>query len=315
VVLAPFAYYMLRQGIPNAPLNPPFFFSADVLNLVIPTRITLIGGSAFQSVSDRFTGGDAGRTAYLGLPLIFVIALFSVSQWRRTAAKVLTILLAIILIASFGNRLHLAGITRIRLPWALFAHLPVVENALPVRFTMFAFLVAGAMVALWLVQGTGSPVMRWALVLLAAIFLLPNLFLRGWHSKVSIPSFFKQPLQARSLSTSRNVLVLPLKSGDPMIWQSVSDFSFRMAGGFTGPSPPHYIRSPALLELWNGRLPPTSREFLDLLRARNVGVVVVRDPSPLQGPLTTLLGVVPQRIGGLVLFRVPPAATPRGISR
>jgi hypothetical protein len=302
LALAPFFYYVL-QDVPASPLNPPFYFSADLLNLAIPTKITLIGGSVFQAISRTFTGGDAGRTAYLGLPLIMVIALYIRSERRRAVGKLLTILFGLAVLASLGNRLHVAGVTPIRLPWALFAHLPILENALPVRFTMFVFLVAAFMVTLWLAQGTGRRWARWVLVIVSALFLMPNLLRPIWYSDLEVPPLFSTGLHARYFRSGDNVLILPLKSGDPMIWQAISGFSFRVAGGFTGPGPPHYIRSGPLLDLYSGRLPTSAAEFQAFLRSRDVAAVVLREGSAFETRVTSLLGTPPERVGGVLIYR------------
>ena len=57
-------------GFETGRINSPFVFSADLANLVVPTRLTLVGGDLLHPISDRFRGNLAEDGAYLGLPLL-----------------------------------------------------------------------------------------------------------------------------------------------------------------------------------------------------------------------------------------------------
>ncbi len=70
IILSPYLYYTAKEfsSIP-ALLQPRNVYVADVLNCVVPTPITYIGGLWAASISKTFTGNDMENGAYLGLPL------------------------------------------------------------------------------------------------------------------------------------------------------------------------------------------------------------------------------------------------------
>jgi len=105
----------------------------------------------FDRLSGRFNTGFLGETtAYIGLPLLLITALFARSRWREFEGKLLVYGLAIVLICSLGPRLIVRGeATRIHLPWALF-QAPIINNAGTGRFMIYAFLALAVIAALWL---------------------------------------------------------------------------------------------------------------------------------------------------------------------
>lgn len=76
IVVGPFICYLFGFGFKQKLICPPTFYSADLLNLLIPQRVNQIGRLAiFQSISGRFFNGwlaEAGSC--LSLPLIMIAA-------------------------------------------------------------------------------------------------------------------------------------------------------------------------------------------------------------------------------------------------
>src|SRR5207244_3687415 len=93
---------------------------------------------------------------YLGL-LPLLAALFLWRFPRRDLARYLTAMFVLICVASLGPVLHVSGIGVAPWLWLWAVPIPLLNNALPARFMMYAFLVAGLMVALWLAEGEGGP--------------------------------------------------------------------------------------------------------------------------------------------------------------
>jgi hypothetical protein len=207
----------------------PLFFSIDPLNLIIPTSFTLFGGLAASPIASHFTGQLDEQTGYLGLPLLLIVILQC-----RGHARFLGLVLALILIFSFGPRLWLAGIdTQIPLPWLLFSKLPFIGSALPARFMLFASLAAALAAALWVAAASPSRYgVRLIIGILVCISLLP-----GPLPREPIPNaaFFAPGRLQQILGPHPRLLIFPFGiSGPSAYWQTENNFGFSQTGGYLG---------------------------------------------------------------------------------
>jgi hypothetical protein len=114
IVLLPMFWQMfLRRGTVHLPDLWPYYYAADVLNVIEPGR-----DGFSQIFSAAATGGGQEQDVYIGLPLLLMIVLFARGQWRTPKGRFLAIMFLILLVASFGPVLwidgHYSGIT---LPW------------------------------------------------------------------------------------------------------------------------------------------------------------------------------------------------------
>jgi hypothetical protein len=208
-------------------------------------------------------------------------------------------------------------------------------KVLPTRFSAYIFLLLGIIVSLWLADDSIRKSVRIAGACAVVLFMLPNLSSSYWATQVDIPAFFSNGLYTRYLSPGENVLILPYSfRGNSDIWQAVSGFYFRMAGGYLGPPlvPLQFQRYlPLVHDFYYQADLPLSAELLKAFLAQNqVGAIVVADqqphlwiPSAGSGPafpqlvdfnkeerdgirsLFGTLGVAPIQIGGVSLYRVP----------
>jgi hypothetical protein len=305
--LSPYLYSIVARGIPRVPINDPEVYSTDLLNMVIPTPLTL-GGPAFNPITRAFSGNYAEEGAYLGLPLLLVVALFARAHWQRPGGKLLCAVLGIIALASLGPALHIAGHRIVSLPWKLALVLPVLNNALPGRFTAYAFLAAAIIVAIWLSAAGPAAAKKWALVSLGAILLLPNLWYPGWAAPAHTPAFITDQLYRAYLHEGENVLVIPYgANGNGMLWQAEAGLYFRMVGGWTGSAPRDFFRWPIIYTLYSGQLiPDYAAQLRAYLAAHAVHEIVVVEGTPGPWPqLFASLETEPKRIGGVTLYQVP----------
>ena len=121
---------------------------------------------AYFVYADRSLAGLAGlsghlapntteETSFFGAPLIALIAVSLIMLWRRAdpgrraTLRALMIVGAIFITISWGPRLNLFGTeTPIPMPYALLAHLPLFDAALPARFALVLVGVIGVVLAL-----------------------------------------------------------------------------------------------------------------------------------------------------------------------
>lgn len=299
----------------------PIYYSADPVNLVVPTRITL-GGGTLAAIGERFTGNLAENGTYFGVPLLLVLALFAWQRRRDRIAILLVGAFGIAILAALGPRLNLLGsVTQVRLPWALFLHLPITKYVLPERIVVFAWLALGLVVALWLSYPSRYRWAKWALVAVGLIAVLPDpgaidprpphLGAKIWASTRTIPEFFESG--DRKLFAGRpNLLVLPYNeagNGDNLYWQAGTGMAYEQPGGYlSGTVPDNFLCWPVVGRLRAQDYRRADRaELLAFLAAKQVDGVVA--PAAEARRAAPLLGAL-RRVGrreGVVIYRAPPA--------
>ena len=143
---------------PAGQIQSTSLFSADALNFMIPTAVNVFGGlHAFRAISARFQGNIFESGAYIGPVLVALVLAYAWRHWREPFGKLLVDSLVIIWVFSLGPILHVEGNSSGSLPGKLFSVLPLLEKALPTRFTMYAFLIVAIITSLWL---AASPARR-----------------------------------------------------------------------------------------------------------------------------------------------------------
>lgn len=256
-------------------INRPEDWGADLLNFLVPTRLTAVGAVWAPPIAERFNGNDAETTAYLGLPILAAIAWFAITRWRRPGSRFLVLAFAAGVLATLGTTLKVAGHELMWLPWDLVVEQRLFNHALPVRFSMFVSLAAAVMVAYTvaaLPRRVGA-----VLAALVVVSLIPRLDLPLWSIEPERPSFFSNGLYEECLRPNENVFAIPYNlEGYSLLWQVDADFGFRMPGGYVRPGlPPEFTQLRAVWELnFNGTIP--QRPQLDeLIRVKQVDRIVV----------------------------------------
>ena len=311
VLTAPFLYYLL-DDFRSATFNRPEAYVADLLNYVVPTHVSLAGRHWTNWL--RFRGDDAENGAYLGLPALVTVGLFGASRWRTAGGRFLIASFVVAVVASLGQLLTVDGQGVVELPWRYVVDLPLFDNLLTARLTLYVFLAVAVMVALWAASRRAGSVARWALPILAILAIVPDPFLHDWATTYSIPPFFTDPIYTNCLDPGETLLPLPIGiGGGADLWQAVSGFRFRMAGGRLAPLPPaSFLQPPAIAAVSEG-LPPTPDEAALLsgyIRAEGVTSVAVdlghrQDWEPVLDKIAT-----GQVVGGVVLYHftsLPPS--------
>jgi hypothetical protein len=308
LLTAPFTYYLLSD-FQRPPLNPFGGYVADLANFVVPTRTELVarGWTGWT----RF-GGDIGEDgAFLGLPLIGVMVLFAVERGRSLAGRFLLLALGLTVLLALGPKLQVDGRKLVPLPWRAVEHVPVLDNVLSVRFTLFLSLVAAVITALWAATTQRARWLRIGLPLLAILCLLPDPVGQSWASTYEIPHFFTDARYRRCLDPGEVVLPLPISDrGQADLWQVASGFRFRMAGGRMLPHPPEpFLHPEAIGEVASGLSYPDQERIIPIYaRAKGVQAVILdlRFDYKWKAPLDTI--VQGQVVGGIRLYDLSPLA-------
>jgi hypothetical protein len=193
---------------------------------------------------------------YIGIPLLVLAAAFAWRSRRSARMQLTVVLLAVSALLSLGSSLYVAGhATGVPLPFALIAHLPLLNDILPSRISFATSGLVAAVIAFGLDDWRLSPRRarhasvraghgQTAASLLAVVTLVALIVSQ-------LPTW---PYTSTSISTSpASTFALPrdveraIPKGDPvtmtypytatpvlqsMLWQSASDYEFRIVGGY-----------------------------------------------------------------------------------
>ena len=219
-ILSPYFYYLLAFGHPGGPIWPPSYFCADLIGFLVPRQTIWWGSADFATaISRRFAGDIMENGDYLGIALIVFVEVFRRVYWPKPAGKFLTILFLAIIVAAMGPTLHTAGVPGFPMPWAILQHLPLIENILPVRFMMYAFLVVAVMVAMWFAAAASSLQTKFVAAAIIVVSIAPNPHASFWVSSLDLPAFFGNRTYATELQPREIILPLPwAQKGNSMYW-------------------------------------------------------------------------------------------------
>ena len=241
VLAAPFLYYALRGFHSGRIINLQGSGGADLLNLLVPTQTTAIGGSSLTSVSSHFASATA--SVYLGLPTLLIVALLALRARHSNTARFLLAALGLTVLVVLGRSLLVAGHDVIPLPWRAASSLPLLDNVVPVRLSAYVALAAAVIVAVWTATTRGRVYARpYLLPVLALAAIVPNVWRVAYPSfRPSHPdrvAFFTHGDYMTCIPRGGTVVLFPLGNEiDALLWQAEAGFWFRIAGGGLTPSP------------------------------------------------------------------------------
>ena len=308
VLLTPYLVHaFVLAGPGDAPRRTPLYESADAANLLLPARRTWLQLPGSAAAAERYTATGAERGAYLGLPLLALVALFALRRGRDARRAVIALSLLALVLLSLGPRIRIAGTDLGPGPWLPFAKLPVTESALPVRLTLYVSLLAALACALWLAEPARRTWLRWALALAALVAVAPNPAHSRWTAEVPRPVFFTDDRFERHLPRGQTALVLPYgPAGWSLLWQAESGMAFRLVGGHLG------RQVTAAEERWRavyrglGRGEVSRPELVRFLREHRVRTVIVAPGArPRARRLVEGLGFPGRRVADVLVVRLP----------
>jgi hypothetical protein len=318
ILISPFIYTAFLSGIPTKPFNPTAYFSIDPLNFIIPTKVTYIGANAFAQLSSTF-GSFFEASGYLGIPALVIILLYTVRYWHEKMTRVLFLTLLCFMILSLGPKLHIAGYITITLPEYFLNKLPIINQLLPSRLTVYIFFVASLMIGLWAGKNlTGlragskelSLYLKYLLILCALILLFPNVRGGTPHTDIHMPYFFTSGIYKQYIHKGDNVLFLPYAgNGDSMLYQDYTNMYFNIPEGYVGPwvlAPREFVKNPMITKLSSiSQKPLTSNDlhdFKNFLHDFKVNEIVFPQSEYYSlEPVISGLGISPVSIEGMIV--------------
>lgn len=212
-------------------------FSTDLLNLVIPTRYQLFAPPEATRISSDFSQLFHEADAYLGLPLIVVLAVIVVLGRGDVRVRTATIGGLVTLVLSMGGHLFVGGTsTGIPLPWSVVSGLPILEDVAASRFVIFTWLAVAVLIGFGFeraMRGSARQVApRLAALGLALLLIVPAPLP---SRSVAIPAFFARWAQ-EGMRPDATILFAPFfrdgAGADPMLWAAIAGDEPRMVEGY-----------------------------------------------------------------------------------
>ncbi|MFZ0664406.1 MAG: hypothetical protein WAM97_01530, partial [Acidimicrobiales bacterium] len=213
---------------------------SDLFSLIDPTILQLI----HPGVLTAPYGDVAEAGLYLGLPLLVFLGIAFWKLRSKPVVKGLGALAVVAWVLTLGPRLTIAEhSTSIPLPFAAIARLPLMDNLLPSRLSVFVFLFSAPLLALGLDRlhsvigrNTGSA-LKAAGIVSAVVALLFIPLIPSWPygaGNVTVPSFFTSAAE-RQIPPGSTVITYPFPIGVsalPMTWQAVDAMRYKLVGGY-----------------------------------------------------------------------------------
>jgi hypothetical protein len=277
VVAAPLLYFALT-GFQSGSINEPATFDGDLLNFLLPTRLILIGGSTFEHLTRGLRGNDAEQGAYFGIPALVIVGWSLLGVRRSHVVRFLGVALAVAFVLTLGTGIVWRGPIYRALPWKYAARLPLLNNVLPARMSVYIALIVAVVVALWTARRTGWT--RWVLPALAVAALVPNLARGYWTVHPERWAFFTSKTYELCFPKNENIAIFPFGQwDDSTLWQAESGFYFRIPEGYLAPAPPekNYRSDPLIRLVTNTIENPTTQEIVAFAKNKKVDRIVSVD--------------------------------------
>jgi hypothetical protein len=235
----------------NGPTQSVTSPGIDILSTILPTdRMLLAGVWPGWRVVPLPLLGD---TAFLGLPLLAVVAWVAITGWRSGLVRAAVVVGVVAWVLALGPRLVAGGtVTAIPLPFALFTHVPVLQDIIPNRFTLYVDLAVAVLLAVGvdrLVARLTSP--PWGRLQVASIggvaARLAGLVALGASLALAMPAVAYPAVSigaaaafagegiTEQIPPGSVVLTYPYTSfpdDEPMLWQALAGMQFSLLGGY-----------------------------------------------------------------------------------
>ena len=273
LVSGPLLVYAVT-GFQSGSIFQPSSADGDVMNILLPTRLVAAGGSTFAHTSAKFYSDLADQGLYLGLPTLAIVAWYALGARRFGLPRFLLAALALVILLVLGTGLYVEGHLRAWLPWRLLAGLPVFDNILPARLSVYAALAAAVIVALWTAGRRG-----WTARVLPAL-AVASLVPAFWHYNFRLHperwAFFTSAQYKGCIPKGDNVAIFPFGAwGNSTLWQAESDFWFRMPEGYLTPTPPAAsMKDPTIREITFTGVDPTIAQIIAMVKDEKVDRII-----------------------------------------
>jgi hypothetical protein len=236
----------------SGPVQQTSLYRSNLLAPLIPDSSMHFRVTGWLPLANTFSGTTSENGLYIGFPLLVVLIAGAIALWHRPVIKVAVLTTVAAFIVSLGSRLTIGRSvwTAVPLPEAALTHVPVINNTIAARYSLYVMLGAAVIFALAIealrerLCQDGRQSARAASVVCAALACLALLPLVPawpyWARVTQVPRYFSSALVTAVPQGSVAVLY-PFPAADdaiPMLWQVAAGMRFKSPGGrFVIPAP------------------------------------------------------------------------------
>ncbi len=226
-------------------------YRGNLLAPLVPDSSMRLRVAGWLPLANTFSGSTSENGLYIGLPLLAVLVAGAIALRHRPVMKVVALTTAAAFVMSLGSRLEVGRWTwtAVPLPEAALTRIPVLDNTIAARYSLYVLLGSAVMFALTIEAlrerlrraGRGPGLATTACAALACLALLPLVPSWPYWTRVTqVPRYFSASTVTAVPAGSVAVLYPFPSVGDafPMLWQVAADMRFKSPGGrFVVPAP------------------------------------------------------------------------------
>ena len=242
----------------SGPVQETSLYRGNLLAPLIPDSSMHFRVTGLLRLANTFSGTTSENGLYIGLPLLVLLIAGAIALWHRPVMKVAALTTIAAFIISLGSRLTVGRHvwTAVPLPEAALTHIPILDNTIAARYSLYVTLGAAVIFALTLEalrerlqrerphqdgRCAAAPAAGAVCAALACLALLPLVPAWPYGARVAqVPRYFSSDLVTAVPQGSVAVLYPFPASGDaiPMLWQVAAGLRFKSPGGrFVIPAP------------------------------------------------------------------------------
>jgi hypothetical protein len=248
-VLLAYPLWLLAAGperVPG-PVQETSLYRGNLLAPLVPDSSMRFRVPGWLPLANTFSGGTSENGLYIGLPLLVLLAAGAVVLRHRPVVRVAALTTAAAFVLSLGSRLTVGRWTwkAVPLPEAVLTHVPLLDNTIAGRYSLYVMLGAAVILACTLeaLRERLRPVRAAvaACAALACLALLPLVPAWPYWTRITqVPRYFSSSMVTSVPEGSVAVLYPFPSSADaiPVLWQVAAGMRFKTPGGrFVVPAP------------------------------------------------------------------------------
>jgi hypothetical protein len=232
------------------PVQETSLYRGNLLAPVIPDSSMYFRVARFVPLADTFSGNTSENGLYLGIPLLLILIIGAVGLRRRPVTKIAVAVMAVAFVLALGSRLTVGRYVwkAVPLPGALLGRLPLLDNTIAARYSLYVMLGAALILALTLealrdrvhgrLGGHGdrrpTAAVAAACGVLTCVALVPLVPAWPYWARVTqVPGYFSSAAVTAIPSGSVAVTYPFPTSADAtaMLWQIAASMRFKSPGG------------------------------------------------------------------------------------